>query len=394
MNDFFRHLRDYCKSLRKESFVGLRTALDINKEDIIIFEADFDKIDFSLNNNQKTKQLIIPTDKMFIEIPKWKIEDDKHLIVNIGGILLSEEYFEEIKYITVKTLWIHYNKQTGQSFLKPIPLMIKERIYNQGQNFSKKDILKSGSGWNNVIEQNLEIMHGIEDTLKKDLASIVQKIIIFILLKVEKKEYTSYKKWTPQGFLTKDIIYSHEVSKHKRHFWKDSGRFKIPLMEKSEWEEKGYGTDEIVFRDGEIRRDVPFKIIGNYLVGKEKEKKEDNRRIKIAKGRIWRCEEKIYLILKELFPDKIIRRHDRKTLKGLELDFNLPEFRLGIEYDGEQHFDRKLCEEVFKSDFDAQIRRDRKKDKQCQRKKITLIRIKYDEPLTKRHIKNKLSEFI
>ena len=102
----------------------------------------------------------------------------------------------------------------------------------------------------------------------------------------------------------------------------------------------------------------------------------------------------LYLYLRELFPDKIIRRHDRKTLKGLELDFNLPEFRLGVEYDGEQHYDRKVCEKVFKSDFDAQIRRDRQKDKLCKTKKIILIRIKYDEPLTKTYIKKKLKQFI
>ena len=134
-------------------------------------------------------------------------------------------------------------------------------------------------------------------------------------------------------------------------------------MGKEGWEAEGYGTDEIVFRNGEVRRDVPFRIIGNFIVGQEKERKGDNRRIKVAKGRVFRCEEKVFHILKELFPDKIIRRHDRKTLKGLELDFNLPELRLGIEYDGEQHFDRKVCEEVFKSDFDAQVQRDRKKDK-------------------------------
>ena len=58
----------------------------------------------------------------------------------------------------------------------------------------------------------------------------------------------------------------------------------------------------------------------------------------------------------------------------------------------EQHFDRKLCEDVFKSDFDALQKRDRKKDKLCKKKNMILIRIKYDEPLTKTHIKKKLKE--
>jgi len=78
-------------------------------------------------------------------------------------------------------------------------------------------------------------------------------------------------------------------------------------------------------------------------------KKKENKVYDLIGKRIWKQEQKLYNILKELFPDNYyIRRHDRRTLNGLELDFNLPELRLGIEYDGEQHFDRKLCEEVFK----------------------------------------------
>lgn len=394
MNTFFTYLKNYCRDTRKENFVMSRKALETDKKDIIIFEADIDKVDFSLCKNQKIRDLILPTDKMFIEIPQWVVEDEHSTMVNLGGILIYEEMIAERKMITAKTFWMHYNKKLDKAFLKPMTVSFLDKLTTESTDIKRENIMQIGSCW--AKEQNLlmEAVTGPGDKLKTDIGSIIKNIVLFILLKIEKKEYTSYKKWTPRGFETKEIVYSHEVSKHKRHFWKDSGKFKIPLMNREEWEEKGYGTDEIVFRDGEVRRDVPFRIIGNFLVGAEKKKKEDNRRIKVAKGRVWRCEEKVYRILRELFPDKIIRRHDRRTLKGLELDFNLPEFRLGIEYDGEQHFDRKICEEVFKSDFDAQVRRDRKKDKLCSKKKIILIRIKFDEPLTKTHIKKKLKQFL
>ena len=406
MNDFFRALKDFCNSKKSESFVESRYATDIDKKEIIIFEADMNNVDFSLNDNKKIRELIIPTDRMFVEIPKWKIEDKDKVMINLGGILLCENPYDNLpnsiiearelsgaykdnkKIIVARTFWEYYDKKSRQSYLKPITIAFIDIITNK-ENISD-EINYVGSYWKSQTNRIRESVIGLDEQIKRDMAVIIQNIVIFILLKVEKKEYTSYKKWTPRGFETREIVYSHEVSKHKRHFWKDSGRFKIPLMKKEEWESKGYGTDEIVFRGGEIRRDVPFKIIGNYLSNNDKPKKEDNRRIKVAKGRVWRCEEKVFSILKELFPDNIIKRHDRRTLKGLELDFNLPEFRLGIEYDGEQHFDRKLCEEVFKSDFDEQIRRDRKKDKLCRRKKIKLMRIKYDEPLTKTHIKKKL----
>ena len=41
MNSFFTYLKNYCGDLKKEDFVMSRTALEIDKKDIIIFEADF-----------------------------------------------------------------------------------------------------------------------------------------------------------------------------------------------------------------------------------------------------------------------------------------------------------------------------------------------------------------
>ena len=388
MNDFFRTLKEYCKSYKKEKDVPARSILNINKRDIIIFEADLDKMNFDIIKNQKERELIIPTNNLFLEIPKWKMEDENQILINIGGILLFEEKIENRKIIKGQTFWMIYNKKFNTSSIKPLTVIFLDGIeISKGRGIKEfSESWKAGSRWNKGVFEK-DIMF---DKIKEELAILTQKILLYLLIRIEKKEYASYKKWTPQGFERKEIVYCYEVSKHKRHFWKDSGRFKIPLMKKEEWEEEGYGTDELCFRDGEVRRDVPYKNIGNFLVGKDKEKKEDNRRIKIAKGRVLRQEQKVYNILKELFPNNYIRRHDRRTLNGLELDFNLPELRLGIEYDGEQHFDRKLCEEVFKSDFDALKKRDREKNKRCKKKNITLIRIKFNEPLTKTHIKNKL----
>ena len=164
-------------------------------------------------------------------------------------------------------------------------------------------------------------------------------------------------------------------------------------MPKEELISRGYCIQELVLKDGRLRKNVPFMKIGESK--RDGIKKKENKVYDLIGKRIWKQEQKLYNILKELFPDNYyIRRHDRRTLNGLELDFNLPELRLGIEYDGEQHFDRKLCEEVFKSDFDALKKRDKEKEKRCRKKNITLIRIKYDEPLTKTNVKKKLKEFL
>jgi hypothetical protein len=210
-----------------------------------------------------------------------------------------------------------------------------------------------------------------------------------MLYKISKNDYNSYSVYSHGIYTKKTITNSHHVITHKRHFWEDSGRFIIPKLPRNEILDMGYGIEDMVFRNGELRKDVPYKVISGFIVGDTNNKKP-NKEYNLIKKKIWRCEEKIYKILIEIYPDNIIRRHDRRTLKGLELDFNLPELRIGIEYDGEQHFDRDLYQKLYGDGFDTQVKRDRMKDKLCVTRKIKLLRIKYDEPLTKSYIKKKL----
>lgn len=388
MNNFFKNIKTYCEELKKEEFVHSRRLLDFDKKEIIIFEADIDKIDLSVVDIKKSSKLFMPIDKVFIEIPKWVIETKEYVLQNSGGVFIFNEIMGEREMTTVYSIWMITNKLTGDINIKPINFSAMDYISHSGIKDNEFGHgIKIGTKWKYTVDY-------IGEVLKKELVVTTKSILYYLLYKIEKKEYSKYKKWTPSGFTNHDIVYSYEVSKHKRHFWKDSGKFNIPFMKEDELKSKGYDIDELVFRDGELRRNVPYRIIGNFLVGEVKENQEDNRRIKLAKGRILRQEEKIYTILRELYLDNIIRRHDRKTLKGIELDFNLPELRLGIEYDGEQHFDKELYEKLYGEGFDEQVKRDRKKDRLCIKKNITLIRIKFDEPLTKTNIKNKIKRIL
>ncbi|HUS50117.1 MAG TPA: hypothetical protein VMZ91_08120 [Candidatus Paceibacterota bacterium] len=220
----------------------------------------------------------------------------------------------------------------------------------------------------------------------KKFKNLMKKLIY----KINRKEYTTYKKYSYGNYTEKEIVFAYDVRSHMRHFWKDSGKFKIPLMTKEAWEKKGYRTHELVVKDNQLRRDVPFKMIAEFKV--DGVKVEENKVYDLIEKRIFRQEHKLGIILQELFPTQFIKKHDRKKLKGLELDFWIHKLNLAFEYDGEQHFDRELCEDVFKSDFDALQKRDKKKNHLCRNKNITLIRIKYDEPLNKTHIKKKLKE--
>jgi len=80
-------------------------------------------------------------------------------------------------------------------------------------------------------------------------------------------------------------------------------------------------------------------------------------------------------------------------LKGLELDlfFEYKKNKIGIEYQGEQHF-KPI--EFFggKKAFTKLIERDKKKKKLCKENNIKLIYFNFDEPLNKDFIINKLEK--
>lgn len=333
---------------------------DSKKQDFIIISVLFNNcIDI------KEKVDFIPFDKMFFECG-IRVINNKGEMKNINSFMIFKD-----KHTNVIRIYYVYNdtRQNSSNYLSVFK-------------FNELDI--DSKNWETERIKGVPDASDI-DSGQSEMKESILKVLRHVSYKISTKEFRDYKVYKNGQLIDKELIYSSEVKAHKRHFWKDTGRFIIPNLSKEDILKKGYFIDELVYKNGELRRDVPYTIIGNSVRNKELEKQ--NRKISLIKKRIWRCEEKIYSILQEIYPDKIIRRHDRRTLNGLELDFNIPELRLGIEYDGEQHFDRELYEKLYGDGFDAQIRRDRKKNQLCRRKKIKLIRIKYNEPLTKTHIK-------
>ena len=347
--------------MKDKATLSMINTIKENKNDLPIFEIENDNIEY------KIKFPLIPFNKFYIATNI--IEEIDYDLYQIGGFFVLD-YDKD--FLCVIYYW--------------------SRIVNDGWAFSsfiqRKDGLKDNFNENKCgfsTEVKTEVNKKINLLAMKKFDNLMKKLIY----KINKKEYSTYKKYSYGNYIEKKISFAYDVRSHKRHFWKDSGRFKIPLMSKEKIISKGYEIDELVFKDNELRRNVPFKIVSEFKIG---EIKEENKVYDLTEKKIFRQEEKVLKILKEIFPNNFIRRHDRKLLKGLELDFILPELRLAFEYDGEQHFDKKLCEKIFKSDFNELKKRDRKKDKLCIKKNIILIRIKYDEPITKKHINMKLKK--
>lgn len=103
--------------------------------------------------------------------------------------------------------------------------------------------------------------------------------------------------------------------------------------------------------------------------------------------------EELLEIVKEIFPNqKVVLEHNVADRGALFIDIFLPRLNIGFEFDGEQHF--KFIEH-FHGDIHNFIkaqRRDAEKDVACLGKGIKLIRVAFNEPMTKELVLQKIEE--
>lgn len=96
-------------------------------------------------------------------------------------------------------------------------------------------------------------------------------------------------------------------------------------------------------------------------------------------------------IVQELFPHQRVELEYNVALKGgLFIDIYLPGLKVGFEFDGQQHFE--YCEHFHgnRDNFIKAKRRDAEKDDLCEQQDITLIRVAYNEEMTKELVLTKL----
>jgi hypothetical protein len=111
---------------------------------------------------------------------------------------------------------------------------------------------------------------------------------------------------------------------------------------------------------------------------------------KVGEG--WVSETLLYQIIARIFPDlEIVRHHRPDWLEGLELDIYMPRLKLGIEYQGQQHY-QPISIWGGKGALISLQERDERKRKLCKALNITLMKVDFTEPLTNEYIKNRLNE--
>jgi very-short-patch-repair endonuclease len=81
--------------------------------------------------------------------------------------------------------------------------------------------------------------------------------------------------------------------------------------------------------------------------------------------------------------------YNKKKPKGrFKLDYFLPQFNLGIEYDGEHHF--YPCFTSRWESVEKIQKRDMLKEKLCAENDIKIIRFRYDEKIDKKNVLMKI----
>lgn len=104
----------------------------------------------------------------------------------------------------------------------------------------------------------------------------------------------------------------------------------------------------------------------------------------------WKNERKLFKLEKTYFEDAIYQYH-AEFLGKQSLDIFIPSLKIGIEYQGKQHYE---AVESFggEDNFKEQVERDNRKKKICKDNNIKLIEWGYFEDINKESLENKLKD--
>jgi hypothetical protein len=108
----------------------------------------------------------------------------------------------------------------------------------------------------------------------------------------------------------------------------------------------------------------------------------------------WVNEALLYSIIRKLFPDyRVDREASPAWLGRMRLDIYLPELKLAIEYQGEQHY-RPLKMFGGEGGFERVVARDAAKRRLCDANGVTVIDVRFDGPLTIPAMRQRLRRYL
>lgn len=108
----------------------------------------------------------------------------------------------------------------------------------------------------------------------------------------------------------------------------------------------------------------------------------------------WVREAALYRVIRDIFPDqRILRESSPEWLRRMRIDIYLPELNLAIEHQGKQHY-RPIAVFGGEEAHARVLERDILKRRLCLQHGITVIDVRYDAPITKTAIRQRLRGFL
>ena len=197
---------------------------------------------------------------------------------------------------------------------------------------------------------------------------------------------------------------SYSVLQYNQKFICDEDEYEVKISSeiKTIEEIKKVIPIMINFYDENMKINMDF-YLNNEEVNKERKYFEDIDLVlkeKLGYGKSvgrWKKEEELYRLIKKIYSKyNVIYQYKPSFLynsitKGQQsLDIYIEDLKIGIEYQGKQHYE---AIEIFggKKGLIETKKRDQEKLERCRQNGVKIIYIKYDEKITEKNIKDKIS---
>lgn len=155
------------------------------------------------------------------------------------------------------------------------------------------------------------------------------------------------------------------------------------------------GPENAAYRYGDAMQEFVEPYVSQLMRSRDIDERTSRAEVQQQLGLSrWIREAEMYQIIKQIFPDDLVLREASPSWLGRQrLDVFLPQRKLALEYQGEQHY--QAVSAFGGTDALARtVERDALKKRLCEKNSIDLIYVRFSDPLSITSLKHRLRRFL